>query len=109
MLHWLFRKKAEDDRLKALLADLTERIERLERGQKGIRLEWEDAFTRLEKMIGRLTGALKRASKAEEPEDEKDAPNGHPEPKPTFVGVGGTHEQLQALRARRAIGAVLPR
>lgn len=104
MLQWLFRRKAESDRLQALLTDLTTRIEALERGQKGIRLEWEDAFTRLEKMIGRMTGALKRASAPES--DETGAPR--PEPGVHRVGssdglVRGTHEALNEMRQRRAL------
>jgi hypothetical protein len=55
------------------LSDLEDRVETLERGQKGLELEWSDTFDNLRRVLGKIS---KRASReaAGETATAEDAP-----------------------------------
>lgn len=74
-----------------MITDLRERVEALERGQKGIRLEWEDAFMRLQKVMGRLNAALKGS-------EDDDLPPEKGEGTPPAGGF----DLIEAYRRKRA-------
>ena len=48
------RSEAPTRQIGTSLPELTERLEALERRVKALRLEWDDAFERLERVMGRL-------------------------------------------------------
>ena len=62
------------------LNDVVERLEKLERENKAIRGEWDDAYDRLMKLVGRFT---KRAQQIEQSEAAQVAENATPTGTPT--------------------------
>lgn len=68
-----FRRWVNGERGDVEKSELVVRIEALERGFKGIRDEWEEAYDRLHRVLGRIN-ARARASqneKVEEPPEEQ--------------------------------------
>lgn len=66
----LFRKEPEKVLTKAQYVDIVDRLEVLERSGKGLRLEWEDAFQRVEGLLKRINGALAAVRKRDQQEEE---------------------------------------
>lgn len=74
---------------------ILERLEALERGQKGVKLEWEETFERLDRLLGRLNAHLKRSRSHDEEETQGEiAP-------PPAKAAASQAELLRAHRARR--------
>lgn len=95
-----FRRKPEELDTRDRVRGLEDRLEALERGFKSLRLEWEETYERLYKVMGRLNARL-RASKTDEPEG-----GGHQDTPPLAVPPQlqpGYHERMQAHRRRRAV------
>lgn len=92
------------------LAEIEERLESLERANKSIKLEWEEAYDKLHHLMSRVTKRAKDLSRAQgdaektsaEPEDAPGAPNGD-EVRHPYIGMHGT---LQEMRRRHGL---LPR
>ena len=84
---WPFKQKPASP-------DLVERIETLERGLRNLRIDWDDTYEKLTRILGRITkrDALARARGAETPED---APGSH-EPEP--AATDPFSQQVLALR-----------
>lgn len=61
---WPFRRKQPP-------IELVERLETLERGLRGVRMEWDDTYEKLMRILGRITkrAALAQRRGAETPED----------------------------------------
>lgn len=83
---WPFRRKEPSP-------DLIERIETLERGLRAIRLEWEETYDKVARMMGRIAKRQALAEKAAE-----DAPGS------TIPGGVGLDPMSQAILARRRRG-----
>lgn len=91
--------------VKALEAD----VERLERAQKNIKLEWEESYDKLHHLMARVTKRAKVTQKESENASDLEAagdaqiPEG---PTPPPRRVLGSHGLLQQMRARHGL---LPR
>ena len=96
---WKWLKPAEsEERFRAL----EQQIRDLEGRMKGIEGQWDDTYDKLRRLTGRITktAALRDAEK--EKPDESNSNSGSP----SNGSILGTHERLQAARARHG---VLPR
>jgi len=94
---WWNTRGAKTETSGAITA-LEERLERLERASKGLKLEWEDVFDRLNRMMGRLNARIRKNNALEGAEsDGVDAPDASETPRTPH----GTHAVLSAMRARR--------
>jgi hypothetical protein len=82
---WPFRRKDPSP-------DLLERIDALERGHKRMRLEWEETYDKVARMMGRI------AKRAKLDETREDAPGS------TIPGGMGADPMSQAILARRRRG-----
>ena len=87
---WPFRRKPASP-------ELIERIETLERGLRNLRIDWDDTYEKLTRILGRITkrDALARARGAETPEDAPESTNGAPPVLDPFS------EQVMQLRGHR--------
>jgi len=65
---------------------------------KVIRLEWEDVFDRLNRIMGRLNARIRKSEGLQAPESDNEA---MPQPEMPFTPPGGTHAMLDAMRRRR--------
>jgi hypothetical protein len=57
-----------DLKTRRAIADLTERLETIERTLKATRLEWEDTYDRLRRLMGRVAKRALRDESAVDPE-----------------------------------------
>ena len=90
---WPFRRKPASP-------DLLERIETLERGLRGLRLDWEDTYEKISRILSRISkrAALAAARGAETPEDAPQSTNAEQPALDPFS------EQVLALRRRGRVG-----
>jgi len=65
---------------------------------KVIRLEWEDVFDRLNRIMGRLNARIRKSEGLQAPESDTEAAPQAPNP---FETPTGTHSMLDAMRRRR--------
>lgn len=65
---------------------------------KVIRLEWEDVFDRLNRVMGRLNARIRKSEGLQAPESDSE---GTTEAPPSFQTPTGTHAMLDAMRRRR--------
>lgn len=56
--------------------DLVERIETLERGLRSLRLDWDDTYEKIARMMGRIAKRQALAARAETAEDAPESSNG---------------------------------
>lgn len=90
---WPFSPKRAPDPSPALI----ERIETLERGLRGLRLDWDDTYEKLTRILGRIT---KRAALAEARREEtaEDAPGSTNDEAPVLDDFS---QRVLAARAHR--------
>lgn len=55
------------------LNEVSERLERAQRGFKELELEWTDVLDRLNRQVGRINARGRRAMQREEPQSEMEA------------------------------------
>jgi hypothetical protein len=82
-----------------------ERIEAIEKAIEGhnsalkvIRIEWEDVFDRMNRVMGRLNARIRKSEGAQAPESDAEAT---PQAEMPFGAPSGTHAMLDAMRRRR--------
>jgi len=82
-----------------------ERIEALEKALEGqnsalkvIRIEWEDVFDRMNRVMGRLNARIRKSESVQAPESDTEAT---PQAEMPFGPQVGTHAMLDAMRRRR--------
>jgi len=89
-------RKKEKERIDAL----EKRLERLESGFRTIRMEWEDVYDRLMKVMGRLNARIRKSEGVEAPQgDTQPTSDGLAPP----FAVTGSHAVLTAARASRKV------
>lgn len=83
----------------------TEAIEAIKKAIEGhnsalkvIRLEWEDVFDRLNRIMGRLNARIRKSEGLQAPESDSETT---PQPEIPFGKPTGTHAMLDAMRRRR--------
>jgi hypothetical protein len=81
------------------------RIEALEKAIEGhnsalkvIRIEWEDVFDRMNRVMGRLNARIRKSEGLQAPESDTQA---SPQAEMPFGQPTGTHAMLDAMRSRR--------
>jgi hypothetical protein len=95
-----------DLKLRKALSEVTERLETVERQLKATKLEWEDTYDRLRRLMGRVA---KRALRDEANVDSEAVEDTAPAPeRPSTFGGGLTPRQRelqqQILRRRAGFG-----
>lgn len=96
MFSWLWKSREDVTLTTGQLRVLTERLEALERGFKGIRDEWEEHYERSHRLLGRLNARL-RASKTDDHEEERAEPEAPPRARPNIHDL-----RARYLRGRTA-------
>ena len=86
----------ENDAIRAL----ERRIESLESAQKILKLEWEDVFDKMGRMMGRLNARIRKNLANEAAEELPEATLEHPEGPRPLDHVSGSHGLLQQARNR---------
>jgi len=90
------RAKVENERPLAVDAALEQRVDALERGARGLQLEWENVYDKLMKAVSRINARHRRENQEEPPPAELE------EPTPPMREHGfGTHSALAQARERR--------
>lgn len=79
---------------------LEKRLEGLESGFRTIRLEWEDVYDRLMKVMGRLNARIRKSESVTSPEADVETIGNPP---PAVFAVTGSHAVLAAARAGRKV------
>ena len=87
--------KVEIQEKPAAITSVEQRLDTIEAGIRGLRLEWENVYDKLMKAVSRIN-ARHRREHAEPPPAELEE-----EPAPPATGMG-THAVLQQARERRA-------
>lgn len=96
----LFRREPERVLTKVKYDELLDQVEGLARSQKAIRVEWEETFERIERLLKRLNGVLAASRKADQQELEEEVEprkSVAPEPFQRYATSG----ELQSHRQRR--------
>lgn len=101
----IWGKQVDESDLKASFKHVSEDIgalqtaqQRLESGLKAIRLEWEDVYDRLNKMVSRLNARIRKSEgQAALESDDQTIPQGTAPPR------RGTHDILQEARKRHVL------
>ena len=92
---WTSQDEGGNRRHGASITALEQRLDTLERGQRSLKLEWEDVYDRLMKAAARLNARTRRAAADEA------SPEPVERPTPGNLSSLGTHEILQGARNRR--------
>ncbi len=99
LLSWLLGRGGESG-LRERIKALEEAVDHHKREVKSLRLEWEDVYDKVNRVMGRLNARIRKAGATSGPEsDDQGAP--HTPASPT-----GTHGLLSEMRAKHG---VLPR
>jgi len=102
-----FAAKA-DRRLAKEVAELTDKVEALDRTVKSLRLEWEESYDKLHHLMARVTKRALTAAR-EKDDDPQNGPEGQGKENGAAGDVNpilGTHGRLSAMRSRHGL---LPR
>jgi len=92
---WFRRSEGGDEKDRARMTACEQRLDSLERGQRSMRLEWEDVYDRLMKAAARLNQRSRRAAVVDPPEEIERIPVAD------VQHTTGSHETLAAARQRR--------
>jgi len=83
------------------IAAIEKRLEGLDSGFKTIRVEWEDVYDRLMKVMGRLNARIRKSEAGTAPESDDHVDGQAPAPPAGLVALTGSHSLLAAARANR--------